>query len=290
VTTSKNRVDLYYPYADYANGMSHYIKSIWSWWRGEPRKLMAMFTDYTGYFDDSGHETSNFLVCGGLVLDVSDPNAFENDWHQAIAPLPYLHTTDYIAGDRDFKDWKNAGLALKCHLLKKAARVIAKHALQTFSATLVMADYERINDEMVFSEVIAHPFSYCARFAAVQVSHWAKFHAMNERIKLIFERRTGQGEVDAVFERDKIEPPSFEGKNVCGLQAADLVAWIYQGKAANSVNYNRIGKVVAQELVSSLHVNDILGYQDMCRTLRLGIQGEDMRRTNRSRKARILRD
>lgn len=239
---------------------------------------MALFTDYTGYFDDSGHETSNFLVCGGLVLDVSYPHAFENDWHQAIAPLPYLHTTDYIAGDRDFKTWKNTGLGAKRETLVHAAGVIAKHALQTFSAALVMADYRQINDETVFSEVVAHPFSLCARFASVQVQHWAKFHAMSERIKLVFEQRTGKGDIDAVFERDGLELPSFESKNVCALQAADLIAWVYQGKVNNSNNYQRIGKHVEGGLVKSLHTPDTIRYQDMQRILRLGTQGQDMRR------------
>jgi Protein of unknown function (DUF3800) len=240
---------------------------------------MALFTDYTGYFDDSGHETRDFLVCGGLVIDVSDPHVFENDWHQAIAPLPYLHTTDYIAGDRDFKAWKNTGLTLKRELLSRAAGIIAKHALQMFSAALVMVDYRRINDETVFSEVVAHPFTLCARFASVQVGHWAKFHAMNERIKLVFEQRKGKGDIDAVFERDGLELPSFESKNVCALQAADLIAWTYQGKATNSLNYERIGKSIDSILIKSLHTLDTIRYQDMQRILRLGTQGQDMRRS-----------
>ncbi|HEY6303126.1 MAG TPA: hypothetical protein VIX14_08670 [Terriglobales bacterium] len=261
--------------------MKAYVRAVWSWWHGQPRKLMALFTDYSGFFDDSGHETRDFLICGGLMLDVGDAhqqNAFETEWHEAIKPLVYLHTTDYIAGDRDFKAFKNTGLGGKRELLVRAAKVIAKYSLQTFSAALVMEDYCRINNETVFSEVVAYPFSLCARFASVQVSHWAKFHAMNERVKLIFERRTGQGEIDAVFVRDKLDPPSFEGKDVCGLQAADLIAWTHQGKATNSLNYQRIGKDVKAELVASLHTADTIRYQDMRRTLRLGTDGLDMAR------------
>jgi len=273
----------HYPYALYPNGQSYYVRSVWSWWRGERRKLMALFTDYTGYFDESGHETHDFLVCGGLILDVGDAykeNAFETEWHEAIAPLPYLHTTDYIAGNGDFKAHKNTGLYGKRILLTKAARVISKYALQTFSAALTMSDYRRINDETVFSEVVAYPFSYCARFASVQVRHWAKAHAMNERIKLIFEcRAEGEGEVKDVFKRDRVDPPWFADKNVSGLQAADLIAWTYQGKATNSLNYGRIGKDVEGSLIASLHTPDTICYQDMRRTLRLGVRGEDMTRT-----------
>jgi hypothetical protein len=155
-------------------------------------------------------------------------------------------------------------LSERIDLLVRAAQVIAKFALQTFSVELVMEDYRRLNQERKFSEVIAFPFSLCARFASVQVQQWATPNGITDRVKMVFENRSeGEHEVKAVFGRDELPLPAFEAKSVCTLQAADLIAWLWQAKATNSPNYERVGKMVLAELNKSLHVSDILTYGNM---------------------------
>jgi hypothetical protein len=39
--------------------------------------------------------------------------------------------------------------------------------------------------------------------------------------------KKGANKTASVFERDGLSTPLFEGKSICGLQAAHLIAWLY---------------------------------------------------------------
>jgi Protein of unknown function (DUF3800) len=239
--------------------LKHLVHSIWGYWSGG-RKLMAF---YTGYFDESGHEAADIFVIGGLVLDVEDPSIFESEWRTAISPLTFLHTADFIGGHGKFEKWNYLGLDGKRALLERAAQVIAKHSFQTFSVSLDMDAYKRINDERIFAEAIGKPYSLCARFASVQMRHWSQPNSIPERVKLVFEKRQGfQGEIASVFERDNLDVPAFEGKEVLPLQAADLIAWLYQGKITKSKRFDQM-KSVYRQLPRILHTHDSLGYRKL---------------------------
>jgi hypothetical protein len=233
--------------------LKHLVHSVWGSWKG--RKLMAI---YTGYFDESGHETAELFVFGGVVLDVENPTKFEEDWLTAISPLTYLHTSAFYGGHDDFTKWNDLGWKWKRDLLQRASCVIAKHSFQTFSIALDMDSYNRVNKELILNEAIGKPYSLCARFASVQIGQWSGRYNIPDRIKMVFEDRHGVvGETASVFERDGLPAPFFEGKSVCALQAADLIAWLYQTKLKKTPHYVQVRPVLA-ELHELLHTHDVL--------------------------------
>jgi hypothetical protein len=219
----------------------HLVNAIYGFWHGN-QKLMAF---YTGFFDESGHETGDLLCCGGLVLDGDEAMDFDRSWKDAIAPLPYLHTTDFIGGYKEFSDWRGR-TDEKRALLTRAAGVIDQTSFQTFSSVLNMADYKKADQDISFSEFIAYPFSLCARFCSAQVNDWASRNWIKGPVRLVFEQRAeGTGEVVEVFERDKMPIPIFESKGTCPLQAADLIAWASYNKTLRSDNFVRYENALA---------------------------------------------
>ena len=115
------------------------------------------------------------FVYGGLVLDADQSHHFEDEWLAAINPLPFLHTSQFLAGPAEgYQQWNGQGLRWKQELLRKAATVIAKRAFSTFSTALAMDDSTKISHEQHFDEAIGHSYSFCARFSTVQVTHWSK--------------------------------------------------------------------------------------------------------------------
>lgn len=231
---------------------------LYNFW-GEHQKLMAF---YKGYLDESGHETDKIIGCGGLVIDAENPLGFDKAWQDAITPLSYLHTTDFIAGRKDFEEWKGR-TDEKIEILERAIEVISQASFQTFSSVLLMEDYRRADAEFAISESIAYPFSLCARFCSVQVNQWADRHGIPGPIRLVLEKRAeGMGEVVEVFERDGLLPPVFDPKETTPLQAADLIAWGDSAMVLDSPNYHRFKKVLAG-LPACLHTHDLISYSDL---------------------------
>lgn len=215
---------------------------------------------YTAYFDESGHETAPFFTFGGLVLDTEGADVFEGQWREAIAPLGELHTSQFIVGKDGYEQWNNQGLEWKQRLLSRAARVVAKNSYQTFSMTLDMNDFAAISLGQNFDRAIAHPYALGARFAVVQVTHWSDRNSIIGRVPMVFERREDRNieETIRVFTRDHLNIPSFEGKGVAPLEAADLIAAIYAQKNAKNPNFFKYRPAYA-ELNQMLHTNDNLG-------------------------------
>jgi hypothetical protein len=221
-------------------------------------------TFYTGYFDESGHETNPLFVFGGLVMDVEDPRNFEREWMAAIDPLPMLHTSQFLTGLDDFKQWNSKGLEWKQDLLRRAAKVIEKHALSTFSTALSMESFreiscESVGDEPSFDRAVAHPYALCARFSAVQMGLWSRPNGIPGRVNMVLENRNGRDvrEVREVFLRDHLDTPSFEDKSVPPLQAADLIAVMFARKIMQKPNFVQVQSAYS-ELNQVLHTNDFL--------------------------------
>ncbi len=215
---------------------------------------------YTAYFDESGHESAPFFTFGGLVLDVENPSAFESEWKAAIAPLNELHTSPFLAGGEGFEKWNNKGLEWKQEILRRAARVIGKFSLQTFSMTLDTKDFFKISVEQGFDSKIAYPYSFGARFGVVQVGHWSGSNSIPGRVRIVFERRHDEDieETVRVFNRDHLDVPIFESKGLAPLQAADLIAYTYGRKNAKNRNFFKV-KPAHGEINQMLHTNDNLG-------------------------------
>ncbi len=256
---------------DGVSALRHLVNSIFGFWEGT-RKLMAV---YTAYFDDSGHENQKYLVCAGHVIDVEEPEKFDRGWLEAISPLTFLHTKDFVGGYGQYAEWKGRGPE-KREILCRAAKFIGQKAFQTFSVVLAMDDYERLNRESAFSESLARPFALCARFASVQLQDWNR---QNERIKMVFEQREeGEGDVVDIFARDGLPRPSFEEKKLTPLQAADLLAWAYDSKYSRPDAYQRIGREIIGEIPAALHTHDFISYPDLVRITKrvAGIAGFDI--------------
>jgi hypothetical protein len=245
------------------SAFQHLVLGLHNAW-GKHQKLMAI---YSAYFDESGHETSDIFGCGGLVIDAEDPLAFDSAWKQAIHPLTYLHTADFIAGRKDFSEW-HGKTSEKIDILSRAVKIISDVSFQTLSCVLLMDDYRRADQKIHFSESIAYPFALCARFCSVQVNHWAARNSIPGPVKLYFEDRPeGLGEVMEVFKRDEIPTPNFESKTTLPTQAADLIAWASCAKVLNSPAWSYY-KEAFSGLPACLHTHDIISYDTLLQIAR----------------------
>jgi hypothetical protein len=217
---------------------------------------------YTGYFDESGSENESMFVFGGLVRDSADLQKFDAEWHAAIDPLPFLHTSQFLAGKSEgYELWNSMGLQWKQDILTRASAQVAKRACATFAIALDMADFRQISTEAHFDQAIGHPYAFCSRFGTVQVNDWGRHNRLSDPVHIVFEDRgrVDRSDLRAVFDRDKLPHPEFIEKSIPALQAADLISVIHARKTMNKDNFVQVAPAL-KEFYRHLHTSDYLPY------------------------------
>ncbi len=202
---------------------------------------------YTGYFDEGASEYDRFFVMGGIVLDAEKSPEFDKEWLDAIKQLPvlkssgqpFLHTTDFINGEKGFESWKGRYVE-KAQILSNVAKVIARHSFRVFSCVLLMDHYRKINQNVQFSELMGEPYALLVRCAWEQLKAWKYRLNLNQPVMMTIEQRNGIGDVKEIFLNDKQQIPQTGGKETCALQAADYVAWMRQQRLIPCGGYSHV--------------------------------------------------
>ena len=94
----------------------------------DPRTAWMAFL--TGYFDASGDNAdTDAVTVGGYMAPVRSWSRFHRDWRKILDPLniDVFHLTDFIAGRKEFYDWKDQP-AKQMALLRRLAKTIRAHA------------------------------------------------------------------------------------------------------------------------------------------------------------------
>ena len=245
--------------------LKHIALSLGSFWKVR-RRTMALFT---AYLDEGGHEHDPYFVMGGLALDVDKIEEFENDWLAAInnlpihpeTSLPFLHTTDFMTGEKKFTAWKGR-YDEKAIVLTNVARVICKHSVRQFTCVLDMKDYSELNEEIQLSEAVGMPYSLLARFTWEMVRAWKYRTRFTDPVAMMLEDRKGGGDVYELFVNDNQPVPLSGSKTLPALQAADYITWMRQQKISPSNGYSHVRKSWG-ETCSYLHDDYTIDRRDL---------------------------
>jgi hypothetical protein len=184
--------------------------------------LIAMVTPYALYLDVAGHPSDQpILAAGGFLATESQWLAFEPVWKEALKDngLPEtFHMTDFEA------KYKNN--PHHWDILKNLIDVISQHTLASFSNTVSMEGYRRINNKYPFEEVFGRPYGIAASSAARLVHHWQISTGHKGPLLFFVEQGTfHHGDMIECFLRDGLPAPIPVPKELPAAQAADLYAW-----------------------------------------------------------------
>lgn len=211
------------------------------------------------YIDDSGSSPNNrFAVAGGIVFPAKRIEALEREWNTFLEKEEIrkrLHASECVARNlgSDFAGWSDDQVE---RVLLRAQQIIFRYSVKAFSIGVHKQDYNEVVPEDMWLGVGGSHYIWALSSVLGLGYDWASQHATP--MEYVFDTPSSKEEKrdieEAIEYSDDIYPGHFAGhysfrssKEVPGLQAADLYAWVnYQ--AACHTRFGTPIKPVAEKL------------------------------------------
>lgn len=185
---------------------------------------------FTAYFDASGTPQATALTMAGYVADEHKWAKFEKCWQEILTRehIRCFHMTDFASCHGEFEGWKEKPELRKRFIadLQECAR---KFTNKRFSATVVVSDYNAVNEKYVLEEVFGRPYSFCGISCVEHVRTWAKNRRHVRELMFAFEDGDKDKGNFKTICRERFRPAikaAFLPKaDHVPFQAADLAAW-----------------------------------------------------------------
>lgn len=197
-----------------------------SWLMADPgRGYMAIFY---AYFDDSGTRgDSDSLTVAGFIASVEQWDAFRSEWEGAMKDfgVSHLHMKDFAHSTGEFSGWETQEHKRR-EFLNRLVSIIGRRVRHSFSATILLEDYESFNEVYPLDEEQGGPFALCVGLTLEQVDAWKKRHlTTSDVVKFVYEDgATGKGFVIDHFGRANDIAFMKKGEHPA-LEAADFAAY-----------------------------------------------------------------
>lgn len=181
---------------------------------------------FIGYFDASGTANTDVLVMAGYVSDAKKWDRFDHHWKAILdrESVKCFHMTDCVSGQGEYKGWDSERRRQFINDLAECAR---KYTNKRFSASVVINDYNLVDNEYELHEYVGYPYVLCGISCIGHVRAWAKRHKLKAAPQFVFEdgdARRGNFSL-ACQQQFGVTPVFSPKKDVLRLQAADLAAW-----------------------------------------------------------------
>jgi hypothetical protein len=209
-----------------ANAYSAVEHLAYSVWLGayKPNNLFAMFT---AYFDESGNanDKNGTLTVAGGVSTIQKWLRLEAQWKDILKHhgVTVFHMQECAAGTGEYEGW---GSDRRRKLVSDLSECIARNVKHTFSVTVLLEGWDRINEEFRLVANHGQPYAFCGRFVALCARSWMKRKGYTTPIRYVFEDGAkGKGQLVDLMSRHDGATPDFMAKSAPALQTADLIAW-----------------------------------------------------------------
>jgi hypothetical protein len=185
---------------------------------------------FTAFFDASGTPDATAITMAGYVADTKKWARFEKRWQEILdrENIKSFHMTDFASSREEFEGWKENSGVRKQFLadLQDCAR---KFTNKRFSASVVIADYNKANETYYLEEVFGRPYSFCGISCVEHVRKWAKNRPHVSELMFAFEDGDkDQGDFRKICS-ERFAPPIkavfLPKAGHLPFQAADLAAW-----------------------------------------------------------------
>jgi hypothetical protein len=188
------------------------------------------------YIDDSGSAPEHkFAIAAGLIFPSRRLEAFEREWNALLEKeeIRELHASECVAHNphSDFADWDDGHSE---RALLRAQQIIFKYSVKAFSIGIHKQDYNEVVPKEMWLSVSQSHYVWALSSVLGLSYDWASEHATP--MEYIFDTASKEEKRDiqeAIDYSEAVYPAHFSGhysfrsrKEVPGLQAADLYAWV----------------------------------------------------------------
>ena len=169
------------------------------------------------------------------MAPVRNWSRFRRDWRKVLDPLGIgeFHMTDFIAGERDFKAWKDKP-ERQMQVVKRLIAVIKRHSHFSPATTILLRDWNVLNEKYRLKECRATPYAIASVGVINKSIQWIRKEHPHEALREFVFEHGDRGQGDLMFIMDQVRKrapelagifPQFKPKSLEPLQACDLAAW-----------------------------------------------------------------
>jgi len=200
---------------------------------------------FTSYFDASGTKRASVLTVAGFISRVGKWDRFNDQWSAILASegVPSFHMTDFVSSKKVFSGWKGQTERRK-KFVANLADCIRKNTNKGFGHSVVISDFDEINEGFMLREHAGTPFVMSVRTCLGGVKKWAlKKKVPTDHILVMVEK--GDEDQGELVDRARLEGfkviPMLKSDTVA-FQAGDMAAWKFR-TAIHEVSYGPIAVV-----------------------------------------------
>jgi hypothetical protein len=184
---------------------------------------------FTAYFDASGTPSDSVLTMAGYVSDERKWGKFEQAWQTILAGegVSQFHMNECVGSHGEYKGWTPER---RNRFINDLSECALKYTNKRFSASVVIADFNRADAEFEIHERLGYPYTLCGVSCIGHVLSWAHNRRVTEQVNYFFEDGDKhKGDFERAcrerFGRKPITPIFQKKKDALAFQAADLAAW-----------------------------------------------------------------
>lgn len=192
----------------------------------------------TAYFDESFNDPPNaIMTVGGFIASERSWLRFERRWKKLLIDFKvgYFRMEEFAHFHGQFAGWKERENDRRA-FLRRAIDLIADTALQSFSTTVLIADWEFCNQGFMLDDKHFNPYALCGFNNIDHVFWWCENNSTpKDQVMFIFEKGnpSDNNDLRVVADRqlgvevhfEKKIPENLFKQPLGALQAADFVSW-----------------------------------------------------------------
>ena len=158
---------------------------------------MAILT----YLDASGDEYEPALSVSGFLARPEEWQAFEAEWIRALksAGVKEFHMKECAHFRGPFEGWDEKR---RLPFLDRLTDIMNNHTLQSVGTSLIMSDYNRLNEQVFLREAFGHPYALTGAVTIALALSWRDANYPGEPISFLVEQGDrGQGDLIDLLNR-----------------------------------------------------------------------------------------
>jgi hypothetical protein len=229
---------------------------------------VATFTQYTAYFDASGHpDDSEVMYVAGFVASEEKWQRWETVWLALLEEFgiqPPFHCTEFEARKEGYADWSDK--RREDFRLKAVRTFIPPRLNKAISYGIRLTDLRRIHSEFEFPPHLRpEPYPWCGTKVVELVMAWASRRwaagdvGPTDRYAFVFEHGDKhRGLLEKALDHYGLLPIFMKKGDVVAFQACDFLAWQHRNWLTKRDPTRRRASETLQLMARSLAKDSLL--------------------------------